>query len=161
MATLHLRDNDANHTDAPAIAPGASAARALAQTDGVLIVVLTSMLVVAMWSFFDLFVASVIAAGLVFSIALRRWRDTHMAALPAPGTRAKNPELNVATIQIAGDIGGLMFVAGCLAIFFVGMPALRGFVLASAVVASVMAAAVIAWRKTHTMWSNPGTSIKS
>ena len=129
------------------------------ERDGALMVVLTVILVIAMWSFFDRFVAGAIAAGIAFSIVLRRWRDVHVAALPAPAIGVRDPELNVSTIQVAGDIGGLMFVAGCLAIFFVGIPALRPFVLGSGVAASLMAAAVIAWRKTHAFWSRPTTSI--
>jgi hypothetical protein len=129
--------------------------------DGALVTLLTLMLTAAMWPFFDLFVAAVIVIGIAFSIGLRRWRDTHVTNLPAPDARTRNPELNWSTIPVAGDIGGLMFVGGCLAIFYVGIPTLRPFILASACAALTMAAAVIAWRKTHTLWSRPTTSIRA
>jgi hypothetical protein len=57
------------------------------------------------------------------------------------------PALNIAAIHVGGDIGGLLFVAGSVAIFMIGMPAFRWFLAASILLATLMALTLVAWRR--------------
>ncbi|MGH9240420.1 MAG: hypothetical protein ACRD3G_20430 [Vicinamibacterales bacterium] len=59
------------------------------------------------------------------------------------------PEINMSSIRVGGDLGGLIFAAGCVAILLIGVPGLRWFIGLSLALAAVLAGATIAWRRTH------------
>ena len=59
------------------------------------------------------------------------------------------PEINMSAIRVGGNLGGLVFAAGAVAILLIGVPGLRWFVGLSLGLAAVLAVAVIAWRRTH------------
>lgn len=59
------------------------------------------------------------------------------------------PEINMSSIRIGGDLGGLIFAAGAVAILLIGVPGLRWFIGLSLLLAGVLATAVIAWRRVH------------
>ena len=63
--------------------------------------------------------------------------------------KSRLPEINMSAIRVGGNLGGLVFAAGAVAILLVGVPGLRWFIGLSLMMASVMAAAVIVWRRTH------------
>ena len=59
------------------------------------------------------------------------------------------PEINMSSIRVGGDLGGLVFAAGCVAILLIGVPGLRWFIGLSLLLAGALATAVIAWRRVH------------
>ena len=59
------------------------------------------------------------------------------------------PEINMSSIRVGGDLGGLIVAAGCVAILLIGVPGLRWFIGLSLALATVLAGATIAWRRTH------------
>jgi len=59
------------------------------------------------------------------------------------------PEINMSSIRVGGDLGGLIFAAGCVAILLIGVPGLRWFIGLSLALATVLAGATIAWRRPH------------
>jgi hypothetical protein len=59
------------------------------------------------------------------------------------------PEINMSSIRVGGDLGGLIFAAGAVAILLIGVPGLRWFIGLSLLFAGVLATAVIAWRRVH------------
>jgi hypothetical protein len=63
--------------------------------------------------------------------------------------KARLPEINMSAIRVGGNLGGLVFAAGAVAILLLGVPALRWFVGVSLALAIGLAAATIAWRRTH------------
>jgi hypothetical protein len=63
--------------------------------------------------------------------------------------RDSDPQINMSSIRVPGNFAGLIFAAGCVAILLIGIPGLRWFIGLSLALASVMAVAVIAWRRTH------------
>lgn len=59
------------------------------------------------------------------------------------------PDINMSSIRVGGDLGGLIFAAGAVAILLIGVPGLRWFIGLSLPLAGVLATAVIAWRRVH------------
>jgi hypothetical protein len=59
------------------------------------------------------------------------------------------PEINMSAIRVGGNLGGLIFAAGAVAILLIGVPGLRWFIGLSLALAVVLAVAVIAWRRVH------------
>ena len=55
----------------------------------------------------------------------------------------------MSSIRIGGDLAGLVFVAGCVAILVGSVAPLRWFFGASIFLAGVLAAFLIHWRRTH------------
>jgi hypothetical protein len=61
----------------------------------------------------------------------------------------KLPDINMSAIRVGGNLGGLVFAAGAVAILLIGVPGLRWFIGLSLGLAAVLALSVIAWRRTH------------
>ena len=124
-----------------------------------------SLLVVALfaaiWSMFGWFVLAAVAGGAVMAIALRRWNTRHPSELAPRGGRGSMPgaEINLSSIPVAGDIGGLMFVIGAIVTVLLGLPDIRWFVLGSVVVGAVLAGGLFAWRSSHAGALTPANSI--
>ena len=128
--------------------------------DGHAMLALTVLLIVTTWSFFGRFSIVAAAAGIATGLWLHWWNLRH------PGWPARAPGrqphmIDIAAIHVGGDAAGLAFVAGTVVIFTMGLPPLRWFVLASAVLAVGCAATIIVWRRTHSLWSRPETSLRA
>ena len=114
---------------------------------------LTVVLILTTWSFFGRFSIVAALAGIGTGLWLHWWYLRHpTSATPALGRRP--PMLNISAVYVGGDAAGLSFVVGCVVIFVMGLPPLRWFVAASAVLALLFAAAVIGWHRTHSIWSS-------
>jgi hypothetical protein len=100
---------------------------------------------------FAWFVVAVIASGVVMSIVLRRWNTRHPSELAAIDPMSSSPraEINLSSIPVAGDIGGLMFVVGTFVIVLLGLPDVRWFVLGSIAIGMAMAGGLFAWRSSR------------
>ncbi len=92
------------------------------------------------WPFFGGFIAGALPAGLALAIAMRAWNNRHPDAVATPGDD-RDPEINLSAIHVGGDVAGLMFAAGSVAIVLLGLPALWWFV-AAVCVGSVLVALV-------------------
>jgi len=110
-----------------------------------------AVLLATLWSMFGWFVVGTIAGGALMAIALRRWNTRHPSALASADPMASRPaaEINLSSIPVAGDIGGLLFVIGAIVTVLLGLPDVRWFVLGSVVVGAVLASGLFAWRSTH------------
>ena len=117
-----------------------------------LLSLLTVALFAAIWSMFGWFVLAAVAGGAVMAVALRRWNTRHPSELAPSSGRASMPgaEINLSSIPVAGDIGGLLFVIGAIVTVLLGLPDIRWFVLASVVAGAVLAGGLFAWRSAHT-----------
>ena len=115
----------------------------LTRSDSVFVLVLMLALLLAASSFFTPFALSALLAGALLSCALHRYPDL--------GSANESPDrligINIASIHVGGDAGGLIFVLGSIAIVMLGLPSLRWFLLASLAAATLLAAARIAWRE--------------
>ena len=61
----------------------------------------------------------------------------------------KLPEINMSAIRVGGNLGGLIFAAGAVAILLIGVPGLRWFIGLSLAMAVGLAVTLFAWRRTH------------
>ena len=128
--------------------------------DGNALLALTVVLILTTWTFFGRFSVIAAAAGIGTSIWLHRWYLRH------PTTPARSPGrrplmLNISAVYVGGDAAGLAFVVGTVVVFVMGLPPLRWFALASAVLAVACAVTIVAWRRTHAVWSTPETSLRT
>jgi len=120
-----------------------SQASRLARHDSVFVLLLMLTLVLATWTFFSSFALAALLAGLLLSIPLHRHADD--AGIESGDYRQVG--INVSRIRVGGDAGGLITVVGSLAVLALGLPMLRWFLVASILVASVVAIGRIAWAR--------------
>jgi hypothetical protein len=125
----------------PAPLNGRAAARQRQRSGGWFLALLAMTLYGGTWPFFGGFVAGALPAGLALAIAMRAWNNRHPDALAAPAGDGRDPEINLSAIHVGGDVAGLMFAAGSVAIVLLGLPALWWFV-AAVCVGSVLVAVV-------------------
>jgi hypothetical protein len=123
-----------------------------------LLSLLAVALFAAIWSMFGWFVLAAVAGGVIMAIALRRWNTRHPSEL-APSSRTPGAEINLSSIPVAGDFGGLLFVIGAIVTVLLGLPDIRWFVLGSVVVGAVLAGGLFMWRSTRTSTLVPANSI--
>jgi hypothetical protein len=123
-----------------------------------LLTLLAVALFAAIWSMFGWFVLAAVAGGVVMAIALRRWNTRHPSTV-APASRKPDAEINLSSIPVAGDIGGLLFVIGAIITVLLGLPDIRWFVLASVVVGAVLAGGLFLWRSSRSAALTPANSI--
>jgi hypothetical protein len=120
-----------------------SPAARLARHDSVFVLVLALTLVLATSTFFGPFSLPAIVLGLLLSVALHRWSGDPAGAVDTSDDVRLVP-INFSAVHVGGDAGGLIFVLGSLAILALGLPTLRWFLIASVLVAAVVAYAKIA-----------------
>ena len=123
-----------------------------------LLSLLAVTLFAAIWSMFGWFVLAAVGGGVIMAVALRRWNTRHPSQL-APSSRTPGAEINLSSIPVAGDIGGLLFVIGAIITVLLGLPDIRWFVLGSVVVGAVLAGGLFVWRSSHTTELTPANSI--
>src|SRR5688572_24784471 len=115
---------------------------------------LTVVLILTTWSFFGRFSVVAAAAGIATGLWLHWWYLRHPASLARSGPNRRPLMLNISAVYVGGDAAGLAFAVGCVVIFTMGLPPLRWFVVASALLAVAFAATVIGWHRTHPIWSD-------
>jgi hypothetical protein len=123
-----------------------------------LLSLLAVALFAAIWSMFGWFVLAAVAGGVIMAIALRRWNSRHPSQF-APASRKPDAEINLSSIPVAGDIGGLLFVIGAIITVLLGLPDIRWFVLASVVVGAAFAGGLFVWRSFRSASLTPANSI--
>ena len=124
-----------------------STASRLTRTDTVFVLVLTMALIVATSAFFASFTLAAIVAGALLSLALHRYEVLRDGEADAPDSAKRLAGINIASIRVGGDAGGLIFVVGSVAIVMLGLPSVRWFLLASVLAAGALAAVRIAWSR--------------
>jgi hypothetical protein len=121
---------------------------------------LTVVLILTTWSFFGRFSIVAAVAGIATGVWLHWWYRRHPALLARNGHDRRPHMLNISSVYVGGDAAGLAYVVGSVVIFTVGLPPLRWFVLASSILAVLFALAVIGWHRTHSVWSEPTSSLR-
>ena len=124
-----------------------------------LVSLLAVALFAAIWSMFGWFVLAGVGGGVIMAIALRRWNTRHPSEFVPADARVPGAEINLSSIPVAGDIGGLLFVIGAIITVLLGLPDIRWFVLGSVVVGAVLAGGLFVWRSSQTAATAPANSI--
>ena len=99
------------------------------------------------------------AGGVIMAIVLRRWNTSHPSEFAPDASRRPDAEINLSSIPVAGDIGGLLFVISAIIIVLLGLPDIRWFVLGSVVVGAALAGGLFVWRSSHSAALTPANSI--
>jgi hypothetical protein len=105
-------------------------------------------------------VAVFTAAGALFAILIHVWYDRHPSDIPIPSEpQRSSPQINFSSTEVAGNIGGLIFVVGSVFIVAVGLPSTIWFLFAATVAGCFLAWALVAWHRSHPTWGLPENRI--
>jgi hypothetical protein len=95
-------------------------------------------------------VAALTAAGALFAMVMHAWYVRHPSHIPAPTEpKGRTPQINFSSTEVAGNIGGLIFVVGSVFIVVVGLPSVIWFLFVAAVAGSLLAWALVVWHASH------------
>jgi hypothetical protein len=95
-------------------------------------------------------IAAVFAAVALVAFLIHVWYERHPSELPAPADPPwRSPQINFSSTEVAGNVGGLIFVVGTIVIVCLGVPPVVLFLLAVSVAASVVAWGLVAWHTRH------------
>jgi hypothetical protein len=94
--------------------------------------------------------AVVTAAGALFAIVIHAWYQRHPSDTSVPTEPQRGfPQINFSSTEVAGNIGGLIFVVGSLLIVAVGLSSVLWFLFGSTVAGCFLAWGLVAWHTRH------------
>jgi hypothetical protein len=131
----------------------------LLRPNGTALLTLIAALLVATWPFFGSFTIASLIAGFFMGLAMRSWNSDHPTTVAVPEGTPRS-EINLASIPVRGDAGGLFFAIGSVVILL-ALPQLRWFLIASIVCAIAAGYGLIAWRHARVFSSRNELSIAS
>ena len=92
----------------------------------------------------------VMVAGALCAVAIHVWYQRHPSQTPVPnGTPWRTPQINFSNMDVAGNIGGLIFVVGSLLIVVLAVPMMLGILMLGGVAGCLLAWRLAAWRRHH------------
>lgn len=95
-------------------------------------------------------VAVIAAVGTLFAILIHAWYARHPSDLPVPTEPQRRfPQINFSSTEVAGNIGGLIFVVGSVFIVATGLPSVILFLFAATVTGCALACALVTWHTSH------------
>ena len=99
---------------------------------------------------FGAWVGLVTVAGALVAIGIHAWYQRHPSDTPDPTERQwRSPQINFSSTDVAGNIGGLIFVVGSVLVVAVGLPSVFWFLLAGTVAGCFLAWGLAAWHTSH------------
>lgn len=87
---------------------------------------------------------TVLAGGLVFAVAIHLWYSRHPVIVATRNGEGR-PEINFSRMPVGGNVGGLIFMAGSMAILVSGLPGWRWFFFSAVLGGLLTAALVFVW----------------
>jgi len=122
----------------------------LGLSGGSSLALLAPLLFAAVWPIFGLFTVGAVLAGMALAVGLRVWNSQHPTEVACTRrTWGKDPEINLSSIPVGGNIGGFFFVLASSLTILLGLPEWRGFVLGAAVGGTAFAVGLFAWHRAH------------
>jgi hypothetical protein len=119
--------------DLPHLMPGRVAA-------GWTLVTVLSVVTLGVWTVF------VATAATLVAFVLHAWYERHPSEMAMPHDAPwRSPQINFSSTDIAGNVGGLIFVVGSVVIVSLGLPAVFWFLLAGVIAACFVAWGLVAW----------------
>jgi hypothetical protein len=90
--------------------------------------------------------AFVLAAGVLVAVLIHAWYAQHPSQIAiASAIPWRSPQINFSSTDVAGNVGGLIFVVGTVLIVLVGLPWVAWFLLAAAIAACFVAGGLVVW----------------
>ena len=109
---------------------------------------------------FEISATFVIVAGGLVAIGIHSWYERHPSYTPASsGLAWRTPQINFSSMDVAGNVGGLIFVVGSLLIVILAVPMMLAILMASIVAGCLLAWSLTAWYRRHPHWGLPGNRI--
>jgi hypothetical protein len=88
--------------------------------------------------------------GTLCAILIHGWNEHHPEQLPAPRQWLwRTPQINISSTDVAGNVGGLIFVIGTVLILVLGLPSILWFLVAGTLAGCVFAGGLVEWRARH------------
>jgi hypothetical protein len=104
--------------------------------------------------------AAVIVSGAVVAILIHAWYHRHPSDIATPiAPQRRSPQINFSSTEVAGNIGGLIFVIGSIFIVVVGVPSVIWFLFAATLFGGLLAWGLMAWRTSHPLRGLPENRI--
>jgi hypothetical protein len=72
---------------------------------------------------------------------------------------ARSPQINFSSTEVAGNIGGLIFVVGSVFVVVVGVPSVIWFLIAATAAGCFLAWALVGWHRSHRGYRLPENRI--
>ena len=109
---------------------------------------------------FEISAGFVILAGALFAILIHSWYERHPSSTPAPSDLSwRTPQINFSSMEVAGNVGGLIFVVGSLLVVILAVPVLLAILTAGAAAGCLLAWRLTAWYRRHPNWGLPENRI--
>jgi hypothetical protein len=106
----------------------------------------------ALWPEFAWFGVGTVIAGIITAVAMRRWHDRHPTTVPMKAAgRHQSVEINLAAIHVDGNVGGMFFALGSVAIVMAGLPQYWVLFVTSLAGGVLLAVALSLWHTWHPM----------
>jgi hypothetical protein len=84
------------------------------------------------------------------AILIHAWYERHPSDIPIPTEpQRRSPQINFSSTDVAGNIGGLIFVVGSVFIVAIGLPSVIWFLFAATVAGGFLAWALVTWHTSH------------
>ena len=110
---------------------------------GSFVVTLLTVVTLGPWT------ALVAAGATLVALLLHGWYARHPSEIAVPPDPWRTPQINFSSTDIAGNIGGLIFVVGSVFIVAVGLPSVIWFLFAATVAGCFLAWALVTWHTSH------------
>ena len=105
-------------------------------------------------------VTSVAAASVLVAVLIHAWYARHSSHIPTPtAPKTWSPQINFSSTEVAGNVGGLIFVVGSVFIVVIGLPSVIWFLIAATDAGCILAWGLIAWHTKHPQYGLPGNRI--
>jgi hypothetical protein len=98
--------------------------------------------------------------GSAFAIAIHHWYSRHPLSVAVPESATpRRPEINMSSIPVGANAGGLLFVCGSTVAVLAGLPMARWFMAVALVLGGLLAWALLAWHASHPLRGLPQNRI--
>lgn len=105
-------------------------------------------------------VVGVTVVGAMCGYLLHAWYDRHPSEIPTPREpRWRSPQINFSSTEVAGNIGGLIFVVGSIFVVVIGVPSVIWFLFGATLAGCLLAWALLTWHTSHPRHGTPENRI--
>ena len=105
-------------------------------------------------------VTIIAAASALVAVLIHRWYARHPSHIPtSTAPKTWSPQINFSYTEVAGNVGGLIFVVGSVFIVVIGLPSVIWFLFAGTAAGCILAWGLVAWHTKHPKYGLPANRI--